>query len=81
MEEFGEQVPETWEFHLGYFSGKQCTKYGLMCQDDLDLMSANKEAKANILLWCDARKSTVDQRGLENRKRIANANILEQINL
>ena len=43
MEEFGEQVTETLEFHVGYFSGKQCTKYWLMCQDDLDVMyrSAN----------------------------------------
>ena len=23
MEEFGEQVPETLEFHVGYFSGRQ----------------------------------------------------------
>ena len=56
MKEYGEQVPETLEFRVGYFSGKQCTKYWLMCQDDLDVMyrSTNKEVKCNILLWCDA---------------------------
>ena len=35
MEEFGEQIFETLEFHVGYFSGKQCTKYWLMYQGDL----------------------------------------------
>ena len=56
MDEFGELVPATTEFQIGYFRGKQSTKYWIMCQDDLDMMNELLvKGKGSILLWCDAR--------------------------
>ena len=56
MDEFGELVPPTTDFQIGYFRGKQSTKYWVMCQDDLDMMNESLlKGKANILLWCDGR--------------------------
>lgn len=39
MDEFGGLVPATTDFQVGYFHGKQSTKYWLMCQDDLEMMN------------------------------------------
>ena len=36
MDEFGALLPPTTDFQIRYFSGRQSTKYWLMCQEDLD---------------------------------------------
>ena len=45
MDEFGELVPATTDFQIGYFRGKQSTKYWIMCQEDLDMIHCEKETK------------------------------------
>lgn len=40
MDELGILLPETIDFKVGYFYGKQSTKYWLMCQKDLENESA-----------------------------------------
>ena len=56
MDEFGDLVPATTDFQIGYFRGKQSTKYWIMCQDDLDMMNESLvNGNPNILLWCDGR--------------------------
>ena len=58
MDEFGELVPATTDFQIGYFRGKQSTKYWIMCQEDLDMMNDSLgKGKPNILLWCDGRSA------------------------
>ena len=53
MDEFGNDVPATTNFNVGYFSGRQSAKRWIMTREDLDLMYKNKK---DILLWCDACK-------------------------
>ena len=50
MEEFSENVPKTLDFNVGYFAGKQNTKYWLMYQEDLNGMY--KSLKTNNILLC-----------------------------
>ncbi len=57
IETLGEQVPETINFNLGYFEGRQSKKRWLCCQDDLDAMYQCYKDGGEITLWCDARKS------------------------
>ena len=45
MEEFSDQLPETMDYQVGYFHGKQSAKRS---QEDLNLMYESK--KENILL-------------------------------
>lgn len=56
MSTFPEQVPATTNFNIGYFLGKQSSKYWLVNQGDLDLMY-NSLKKREVLLWCDAASS------------------------
>ena len=61
IEKFRELVPQTLEFHVGYFLGKQSTKYWIMCEEDLNAMykSVDEDGKDNVLLWCDGKCSLV----------------------
>ncbi len=60
IDNYGEQVPSTIDFQVGYFLGKQSTKFWIMCQGDLNAMyrSLHEARKGSILLWRDARSST-----------------------
>ena len=53
MEEFGEQVPATTSFKLGYFSGRQSQKSWIMCQEVIDEMY--RVTNTDVVLWCDGR--------------------------
>ena len=55
MEEFGEQIPTTVQFSVGYFEGRQSTKKWLVSQDDLAAMyvSFTCSGKTSICLWCE----------------------------
>ena len=57
MEEFKELIPEKLDFLVGYFIGKQSTKYWIMCEEDLNAMYKllGQDGKGNVLLWCDGR--------------------------
>ena len=57
MDEFGDQLPETTDFQVGYFHGKQSAKRWIITQEDLNLMYESKKEK--ILLWADARHTRV----------------------
>ena len=68
MDEFGSLLPPTTEFQLGYFFGKQSTKFWLMCQEDLNTMNKCVEkCKGSVMLWCDAR-STEQPSGNKRKK-------------
>ena len=55
MEEFEGLVPETVEFEIGYFSGKQSKKQWLIGDEDIVQMYETLK-KHNILLWCDRKQ-------------------------
>lgn len=58
MDEFGPLLPPTTDFQIGYFGGRQSTKYWLMCQEDLDNMNKYVDkTKGSMMLWCDAKPS------------------------
>lgn len=86
INDFEDQVPPTPDFQVGYFLGKQSTKYWLMCE--ADLQSMYKNIKKSVLLWCDRRADTSKSPETEplskNRKRKASSetavvNIRQQI--
>ena len=54
MNEFDTQVPDTPVFQVGYFFGKQSSKYWLVSRDDLNSMYRSIK-KGSVLLWCDKR--------------------------
>ena len=53
MQEFKDELPETTDFNVGYFYGKQSAKRWIVTQEDLDAMY--KTEKDKFLLWADAR--------------------------
>lgn len=56
ISEFGDQLPETDDFGVGYFIGKQSSKHWLVTKKDLASMYASlPKGKTSILLWCDGR--------------------------
>ena len=56
IDEFGDQLPETDDFGVGYFIGKQSAKHWLVTKKDLASMYASlPKGKTSILLWCDGR--------------------------
>ena len=62
MNAFMDHVPATTNFNVGYFLGKQSSKYWLVNQEDLELMYTTMKKK-DILLWCDARsESTTNEK-------------------
>ena len=59
MDEFGALLPPTTDFQIGYFSGRQSTKYWIMCQEDLDSLNKLAEiSKGSVMLWCDGKSAT-----------------------
>ena len=68
MEEFEEQVPDSLNFSVGYFEGRQSTKKWIVTQEDLHAMYAmmNQAGKTDVCLWCDGRE---DEGGCRSRKR------------
>ena len=54
--EFKDKLPETDDFQVGYYHGKQSSKIWLVTEEDHKSMYITT-GKSNILLWCDARSS------------------------
>jgi len=71
--EFGTMLPETNEFKVRYFLGKQSMKYWLMCQKDLDNINECLRKAKSVILWCDARVQKLDQQSekVENKRKKA----------
>ena len=56
IDEFGDQLPETMDYQIGYFHGKQSAKRWIMTQEDLNLMY---ESKLSTSVCSDSEKSVV----------------------
>ncbi len=67
MEEFEDELPETTDFKVGYFYGKQFAKRWIVTQEDLNAMY--KTGKDKILLWADALVTASDGNTLIGQKR------------
>ena len=67
MEEFKDELPETTDFKVGYFYGKQSAKRWIVTQEDLDAMY--KIGKDKLLLWADARVAAMDGATVVGQKR------------
>ena len=68
VDEFGEHVPNTRDFAVGYFDGSQQAKTWLVTSDDLQTMYKKHSKGGNISLWCDGRPSA-DVEGTWAQKR------------
>ena len=72
MDEFGVLLPATTDFQIGYFMGKQSTKYWLMCQEDLENMNrCVEDTKGSMMLWCDGKSTAESNGGGSKRKKKA----------
>ena len=71
VEEFKDQVPETLNFSVGYFVGKQSTKKWVVSQEDLECMytAVRQAGKTDICLWCDGRQEAKDIESSQKRRR------------
>ena len=58
MEKLGDHVPETINFSVGYFEGKQSKKRWLCCQEDLESMYRTHKNGDEITLWCEAKTNS-----------------------
>lgn len=54
MDKFSDQVPDTINFNIGYFEGKQSKKRWLCCREDLEAMYKCYNKGDEIVLWCDS---------------------------
>ena len=68
VDEFGEHVPNTRDFAVGYFDGSQQAKTWSVTSDDLQTMHKKHSKGGNISLWCDGRPSA-DVEGTRAQKR------------
>ena len=57
MEEFGDQIPPTTSFSLGYFAGRQSIKYWIYTEEDLRAMYSTCTSQ-ELMLWCDSRSAS-----------------------
>ena len=62
MEKLGDNLPETINFSVGYFEGKQSKKRWLCCQEDLEAMYKNYKNSDKITLWCEGKASKQKKR-------------------
>lgn len=72
MEEFDSLVPNSMDFDIGYYSGKQNKKHWLIEENDLKEMYDNMKKSQSVLLWCDRRMQGPQQLPEQKRKRCAN---------
>lgn len=59
LEELEEFMPPNISFSVGYYEGRQSTKYWLCTPDDLDAMYRmyNKHPGKEVSLWCEGRST------------------------
>ena len=76
MEEFDTLVPNSMDFDVGYFSGKQSKKQWLI--EENDLMEIYENVKKNqSLLWCNRRMHGAQQPSEQKQKHPANQDVLK----
>lgn len=78
MEKLWDQVPETINFNIGYFEGRQSKKRWLFCEGDLDAMYKCYKDGGEISLWCDSRQPSSQQSESNVRKRKQDHSTLTQ---
>ena len=71
MDEFGPLLPPTTDFQIGFFSGRQSTKYWLMCQKDLDNMNKCVEKIKGTMMLCDGKSASESTASGSRRKKKA----------
>ena len=69
MDKLSAHVPDSLNFNLGYFEGKQSKKRWICCEEDITTMYEFFGPGSEILLWCDGKKSPEDEHRLPTRKR------------
>ena len=71
IEKLSEHVPDSINFNVGYFEGKQSKKRWICCQEDITTMYKFFNPGSEILLWCDGKKTSVeeDEHRSSSRKR------------
>ena len=62
IDEFGDQLPPTTTFNVGYYAGRQ--QYWIYTEDDLKAMYT-KCSSPDIMMWCDGRS---DDEGPKSKK-------------
>ena len=55
IDQFGEQVPSTLDFTVGYYDGSQQAKVWLCTTDDLNTMYSKHPDGGSLSLWCDGK--------------------------
>ena len=72
IDKFGPLLSPTTDFQIGYFSGRQSTKYWLICQEDLDNMNwCVDKTKGTMTLWCDGKSAPESTLSGSKRKKKA----------
>ena len=61
IEEFKENVPDSFTFNVGYFEGQRHAKMALSSEEDLKAMNL-KYQSGDITLWCDGKSDDVASR-------------------
>lgn len=68
VEKLGEQVPETFNFNIGYYEGQAHSKIWIMCDSDLTTMY-DKHPSGEITLWCSGRSNAESENSQKHGKR------------
>ena len=70
IDQFQDLVPNTLDFNVGYFEGRQQSKMWLVTKEDLDSMYM-KHPSGDLTFWCDGRycESETVEDGRGKRKR------------
>ncbi|SMN02488.1 hypothetical protein SPONN_1164 [uncultured Candidatus Thioglobus sp.] len=61
IEEFKENVPDSFTFNIGYFEGQRHAKMALSSEEDLKAMYLRYQ-RGDITLWCDGKSDDVISR-------------------
>lgn len=68
MDEFGEQIPPSTNFSVGYFAGRPLVKYWIYTTDDLRMMYVNCPT-TDIMLWCDGNSEDIETPKSKRKKK------------
>ena len=74
MEEFGNQIPPTTSFSLGYFAGRQSIKYWIYTEEDLRAMYSTCTSQ-ELMLWCDSRSASDVETPNSKRRKTGEGNL------
>ena len=66
IDQFGEQVPSTLDFTVGYYDGSQQAKVWLCTTDDLNAMYSKHPNGGSLSLWCDGKADPKRKREVDS---------------